>query len=145
MGKRKDRNNLIHSFDPKGRVSIPIHIRKKFKYGEKVVLTRGLDQCIYAFSEEEWKKLEEKLLIRFEGRPFGSKKDRAIVRKIMGEAEEVEIDAQGRIRIPGHLAEYAEIESSCYFVKMPGWFEIWNPELYRKAMKEAEELEEIEG
>jgi MraZ protein len=145
VGKRKGRNNLLHTVDSKGRVSIPIHIRRTLHYGETIVLTKGLDPCIYAFTSQEWEKIQSLFEKKLEEKPLGRKRDRDLIRKVMGEAEEIEIDPQGRIRIPGHLAEYAGIDSICFFVKMPSWFEIWNPDRYRETMKEVDEIKELEG
>jgi len=145
VGRQRGRNNLLHTIDTKGRVSVPIHIRRTLRYGETIVLTKGLDPCIYAFTSEEWKKIQSLFEKKLEEKPLGRKRDRDLIRKVMGEAEEIEIDPQGRVRIPGHLAEYAKIMDTCFFVKMPGWFEIWNPDIYRETIREVDNITELEG
>ncbi len=141
MDKRgRKRNSRIHRMDSKRRVAIPFTIRRELLHGEKLYLTKGLDQCIYVYTEEEWKKLIE----RFEQAPLGKTSVRRKIRKIMGEVEEVEIDPQGRIRIPSHLAEYAGLEGECFFIKMPRWFEIWNPEVYKVHIEGTDEEDEME-
>ena len=105
------------------------------KYGEKLILTKGIEKCIYVFTEEEWRKFEE----RIREFPLWDEEKRKAVRYLLGESEETEIDAQGRILIPGNLMAYANISKVCMFIKMPRWFEIWNPDLYAELHK-VEEL-----
>ena len=140
VNKGRKRNSRLHRMDQKGRVAIPFSIRRDLRYGELLYLTKGLDPCIYVYTEEEWKKL----IARFEEASLGKTSVRKKIRKIMGEVEEVEIDPQGRIRIPSHLAQYAGLEDQCFFARMPRWFEIWNPEKYREYMEESKDEEEIE-
>ncbi len=130
------RNNRIHQIDEKGRVAIPISLRKEMRYGEKLVLTKGIENCIFVFREEEWKKFEE----RIKNIELWDENKRKAIRYIFGEAEEAEIDAQGRILLPGNLMKHANLKSSCMFIKMPRWFEIWDPETYRENHK----VEEID-
>jgi len=127
----KKRNNRIHHIDEKGRVAIPVNLRREMKYGEKLILTKGIEKCIYVFTEEEWRKFEE----RIREFPLWDEEKRRAIRYLLGESEETEIDAQGRILIPGNLMTYAHIFRVCMFVKMPRWFEIWNPELYAELHK----------
>jgi len=130
LARREKRNNRFHKIDEKGRVAIPATLRRNLTFSERLVLTKGFEKCIYAFSEKEWKALMQ----RIQDIPLVDEKKRNATRYIMGEAEEVEIDLQGRILLPGHLMEYAGITEECYFVRMPRWFEIWNPEEYQKTV-----------
>ncbi len=128
----KSRNGRISKVDEKGRIFIPNSIKKGIRFGEKLVLTNGFEPCIYAFTEEKWKNVEKTL----EGvSPFSQTQEKNAARYIYGSAEDVELDKQGRILIPGHLAEFAKITREVYFVKMMWWFEIWNPENYRIYME----------
>ena len=131
----KKRINRLHHIDEKGRVAIPVNLRKEMKYGEKLMLTKGIEKCIYVFTEEEWRKFEE----RIREFPLWDEEKRKAVRYLLGESEETEIDAQGRILIPGNLMAYANISKVCMFIKMPRWFEIWNPDLYAE-LHRVEEL-----
>ncbi|MEO0230433.1 MAG: division/cell wall cluster transcriptional repressor MraZ [candidate division WOR-3 bacterium] len=124
----KEGNNRIHKIDEKGRVSVPVSLRKELKFGEKLILTKGIEKCIYVFSQSEWINFLE----RIREFPLWDESKRKAIRFFSGESEEVEIDAQGRILIPKHLKQYAGIQNLCFFVKMPRWFEIWNPEIYRE-------------
>jgi len=96
-----------HSVDAKGRVIIPSKFREGL--GEKFILTKGLDNCLFAYSLEEWSNLEAKL----RSLPFTDKDVRAFVRFFFAGAAEVEVDKQGRILIPQNLREYAGLEKMC--------------------------------
>jgi len=121
-------NNRIYQIDEKGRVAVPATFRKDFKFGEKLILTKGIEKCIYMFTQEEWGKFME----RVKDSPLWEESKRKAIRYFAGEAEEVEIDGQGRILIPKHLLAYAGLKKSCIFIKMPRWFEIWDPTTYRE-------------
>ncbi|HOK22845.1 MAG TPA: division/cell wall cluster transcriptional repressor MraZ [Candidatus Hydrothermia bacterium] len=122
------KNNRIHQIDQKGRVAIPVNLRRELKFGERLILTKGIEKCIYIFTQDEW----EKFIGRIKDFPMWDEDKRKAIRYILGESEEVEIDAQGRILIPGHLLAHAKLGFSCHFIKMPRWFEIWDPETYIK-------------
>ncbi len=122
------RNNRINPVDDKGRVSFPHDLRKVLspEKNGKIILTRGPDECIWVFSEREWRNFER----AFRERGIGDLKNRFAMRQILGDAVETEFDSHGRILIPGHLAEYAGIKKTCRFVRMYAWIEIWDPEKY---------------
>ena len=93
-----------HSLDSKNRMIVPVKLRDEL--GERFVITKGLDGCLYAYPENEWKVLEEKL----KKLPLTNKDARAFVRFFFSGACEVETDKQGRGLIPLNLKEYAGIE-----------------------------------
>lgn len=99
-------------------------------------MSRGLDPCIHVYTQEQWESLMQKArrLNQF------TKEERRAIRWLVGDYETVEMDKQGRILIPGHLAQYAGIKDRVYFVRMLDWFEIWDPETYEKELAETEEL-----
>lgn len=129
----KNRNSRIVKIDEKGRVFLPISIRKGLFFGEKIILTTGFEPCIYAFSETNWKSLKNEIGTIT---PFSPPELKNTLRHLQGNSEEVEPDSQGRILIPGHLFEYARLKNSVFFIKMDTWFEIWNPEIYKAFQKE---------
>jgi len=139
--RNKNRNNRKNLLDEKGRVSIPAGLRKKLNIEKEVVLTKGVDPCIKIYTKEYWEELKEK----YKALPLGSFSHRSLVRKVYGEHEEVEIDPQGRIRLPGNLLEYAGIKRECFFVQMPWWIEIWDPERYKSHMEKANEIRDLEN
>ena len=93
-----------HSLDTKGRLIMPAKLRTDI--GEKFVLTKGLDGCLFAFSQQEWTNFEGKLKTL----PLTNKNARDFVRFFLSGAVECEIDKQGRFLIPGNLRTYATLE-----------------------------------
>ena len=109
-----------HSVDTKGRVIIPSKFRDGL--GEKFILTKGLDNCLFAYSSEEWTNLETKL----RSLPFTDKDVRAFVRLFFAGATECELDKQGRILIPQNLREYASLEKDVYIIGVSTRVEVWD-------------------
>ncbi len=129
----KNRNSRLVKIDEKGRVFLPSSIKKGLYYGEKLILTSGFEPCIYVFSETNWKRLMDEIGTVT---PFSPPNLKNTLRHLQGNSEELELDSQGRILIPGHLFEYARLKDRVFFVRMDTWFEIWNPEVYRKFMEQ---------
>ena len=111
-----------HAIDSKNRIIVPSKFREEL--GDNFVLTKGLDGCIYAYSFDEWKKLEEKLKTL----PLTSKDARAFVRFFFSGANETTIDKQGRALIPISLIEYANIEKDIVSIGVSTRIEIWSKE-----------------
>ena len=115
-----------HSLDGKGRVIIPAKFREIFKerYVEKFYVTRGLDQCLFVFTEEVWKTQEKK----FRDMPFTSADARKFNRLYFSGACEAVCDKQGRILIPEYLKSYANISENVMIVGVSDRIEIWSKE-----------------
>jgi MraZ protein len=111
-----------HAVDSKNRMIIPSKFREEL--GSKFVLTKGLDGCLYAYTLEEWKILEDKL----KRLPLTNKDARAIVRFFFSGANEIDIDKQGRSLIPQNLLEYAGIEKEIVSIGVSTRVEIWSKE-----------------
>lgn len=109
-----------HSVDAKGRVIVPSKFRDGL--GEKFILTKGLDNCLFAYSSEEWSNLEAKL----RSLPFTDKDVRAFVRFFFAGATECEVDKQGRILVPQNLREYAELDKDVYIIGVSTRVEVWD-------------------
>lgn len=109
-----------HSVDAKGRVIVPAKFRDGL--GEKFIVTKGLDNCLFAYSPEEWSNLETKL----KSLPFTDKDVRAFVRFFFAGATECEVDKQGRILLPQNLREYAGLEKDVYVIGVSTRVEIWD-------------------
>lgn len=109
-----------HSVDVKGRVIVPAKFRDGL--GEKFIVTKGLDNCLFAYSPEEWGNLETKL----KSLPFTDKDVRAFVRFFFAGATECEVDKQGRILLPQNLREYAGLEKDIYVIGVSTRVEIWD-------------------
>lgn len=109
-----------HSIDAKSRIIVPSKFRDEL--GNKFILTKGLDNCLFIFSLEEWAKFEEKL----KNLPVASKEARAFVRYFFSGAVECEIDKQGRLIIPQNLREHAKIEKELVAIGVLSRVEIWS-------------------
>lgn len=108
-----------HAIDNKNRMIIPAKFREGL--GQKFVLTKGLDGCLYAYPLDEWTILEEKM----KQLPLTNKDARAFVRFFFSGASEIEVDKQGRGLIPQNLIEYAHIEKDIVSIGVLSRIEIW--------------------
>lgn len=109
-----------HTIDTKGRMNIPAKFREDL--GEKVYLTKGLDQCLFVFPPEEWKLFEDKL----KSLPLTNRNARAFVRQFFAGATECETDKQGRIVIPQNLREHAGLDREAVVIGVGTRAEIWS-------------------
>jgi MraZ protein len=113
----------FHSIDRKGRLILPAKFRETAKahFIEKFFVTRGLDKCLFMFSEEEWRTQETK----FKTIPFTKQQARTFNRLYFSGAVEVIPDRQGRILIPQYLKDFAEIKRDVMIVGVSNRIEIW--------------------
>ena len=115
-----------HSIDTKGRVSVPSKLR--LDLGESFIVTKGLDNCLFAYSKTEWETFETKL----KSLPLTNTNARNFVRFFFSGATECEIDKQGRINIPQNLREYANISKDVTIVGVGTRVEIWDREKWNE-------------
>ena len=115
-----------HSLDVKGRVILPAKLREDM--GEKFILTKGLDGCLFGFSRTEWANFEEKLKTL----PLTNKNARDFVRFFLSGATECEMDKQGRFLIAANLREYAEMDKEIVVIGVGNRIEIWNKEKWTR-------------
>ena len=127
-----------HSLDVKGRLIMPAKLREDM--GEKFIITKGLDGCLFGFSQTEWSNFEEKL----KGLPLSDKNARNFVRFFLSGATECEIDKQGRFLIPTNLRISANLEKDAIIIGVGTRIEIWNKETWEKCDEEisADEIAE---
>ena len=111
-----------YSMDERGRVAVPARFRDEFKAG--LVLARGLDRCITAYSPEGWQRLTGRL----ESLSFTQADVRRVQRAVYGGAYEAELDRQGRVLLPAALRSYAEIRQGVVIVGMNDHLELWDAE-----------------
>lgn len=109
-----------HNLDSKGRLAVPAKFRNKLDEG--AVVTRGLDNCLFLYPKEEWKKIAEKLA----GLPISQQKARAFSRLMLAGAMEVDFDSQGRITLPEYLRKGANLEKETIIAGLYDRLEIWN-------------------
>ncbi len=119
-----------HSIDTKGRLIMPSKLKEDI--GEKFVVTKGLDGCLFVYSQTEWKTFEDKL----RAFPLTNKDARALVRFFLAGAMECEIDKQGRFLIPGNLREFAGLEKEVVVIGVLDKIEIWSKDKWLKYSEE---------
>ncbi len=105
-----------HSVDVKGRVIFPAKFREEM--GERFIVTKGLDNCLYAYSAEEWRRLDQ----RIRDLPV---KARNMQRFFLSGAVEAEVDSSGRILLPQQLRAYAGIVRDVTIIGVSSRVEIW--------------------
>mgnify|MGYP000908858390 FL=1 len=109
-----------HTIDPKGRVILPAKFREEL--GEKFVVTKGLDHCLFVYPNGEWSNLEKKLRTL----PLTSKDARAFIRFFFAGAAECGVDKQGRILIPANLRQHADLNKELAIIGVSTRIEIWD-------------------
>ncbi len=115
------------SLDEKGRIMIPARIRSDIA-GNILIITRGIDQCLWLFPPDEWKLISDKLLATTS---IFQEKARMMHRRFIAPAQEVEIDKAGRIMVPTTLRSYGGLKKDCIIMGMLNHLEIWDEEFYR--------------
>lgn len=115
-----------HSLDVKGRIIMPAKFRDDI--GDKFIVTKGLDGCLFAFSKEEWTKFEEKLSTL----PISNKDARSFTRFFFAGAIDCELDKQGRFLISSNLREFAGFSKDVVIVGMNSRIEIWSKEKWNE-------------
>jgi len=110
----------LHNLDEKKRLIIPSKFRNEL--GEKIVVTRGLEKCLFLYAEADFKLIVDKLRMI----PFTKKEVRDFMRFFLSGATVVEFDKQGRINIPTTLITYAGINKECVIIGTGDRLEIWS-------------------
>ena len=134
-----------HTVDEKNRTSLPMKFRKEI--GKKIVITHGLDNCLFLYPMKEWEKISAKLAEL----GMGQADTRGFNRFMLAGAVEVDVDSNGRILIPEYLRDFADLKDRVVFTGVHTRVEIWNDkhwEEYKKAIRTkadqmAEKLGEI--
>ncbi len=133
----------IHTLDDKKRLSLPVKFRKEM--GKKIVITSGLDNCLFVFTMSQWKNISAKLseanMLRADNRSFN--------RYMFGSATEIEIDSLGRMLVPDFLVSRASLKGKVAVIGVQDRVEIWNEESWNNyknvVEKEADQLAEKLG
>lgn len=122
-----------HTIDDKNRVSLPSKFRSVM--GKKVVITSGLDQCLWVFTTKEWEKIAGKLS---ENSSMLSADARSFTRYMFGGASEVEIDSIGRVLVPDFLRERANLKNRVVLIGVQNRVEIWNEKSWSDCRRQIE-------
>lgn len=115
-----------HSIDEKGRIAIPVKFREEL--GRGAVVTRGLDNCLFVYTADEWKKLADKLATL----PISKANTRAFSRLMLAGAMDCEVDKQGRIMLPEFLRKFAGIKRKAVVAGLFNRLEIWDESTWNK-------------
>ncbi len=115
-----------HNLDDKGRLAIPAKFRAKLSDG--AVVTRGLDNCLFLYTAEEWKKLATKLA----SLPISKANTRAFARLMLAGAMDVSLDKQGRVVLPEYLRKYASLKKKSVVAGLYNRLEIWDDASWEK-------------
>ncbi|MDA1169006.1 MAG: division/cell wall cluster transcriptional repressor MraZ [bacterium] len=122
-----------HTIDEKGRMNLPIKFRREVSSG--VVVTRGLDHCLFVYPKAQWQEMAEKLAKL----PVTQKSSRAFARLMLAGAWDAELDSQGRLMLPEYLRQYAEIKKHVVVAGLYNRIEVWDEEAWSKYQKTTEE------
>jgi len=121
--------SYFNTIDVKGRVVIPTKLR--YSLGERIWLVRGIDPCLYIFTQKEWDEYTNKYI---NNRSMTDAKARKLQRFTLGGSHELDIDRQGRINLPQNLIDYAGIDKDVVFIGCPNRIEVWSAEAYEEDM-----------
>ena len=122
-----------HTIDDKNRLTLPARFRNAFAEG--VVLTRGMDGCLYAYRRDDWEILVESRLAELD--PL-SVEGRRMQRFFFSGAVEAELDKQGRVMIPAALIKHGGLGRDVVVAGVRDHLEIWDRAAWRKELKEVE-------
>ena len=125
---------LIGQYDGKIGEKHQVALPKKFreKLGDKLIITKGFENCLIVVSEENWKTLLEGT----EGKPFTNKNTRELQRFLLGNATYVELDTKGRFVLSEFLREYAFLKEEVIFAGIQRFVEIWDKAEWTKHQEE---------
>ena len=115
-----------HNIDAKGRLAVPVKFRKDLSKG--AVVTKGLDDCLFLYTKEEWQKLADKLAKL----PISKANTRAFARLMLAGAMDVEVDRQGRMLLPDYLRQYSGIKKKAIIAGLYNRLEIWDEQKWNK-------------
>lgn len=127
-----------HSIDNKGRIIVPAKFRDEM--GSSFVLTKGLDNCLFAYPQEEWDTIVGKL----RQLSFTKADARAFSRFFFSGADEVEMDKQGRVLVAPHLRQYAALDKDIVIIGVSSRMEVWDKNTWERYCNSAgSQYEEI--
>jgi len=121
-----------HSVDPKKRLALPSKFRGEL--GNRVVVTRGLDYCLFVYPMKVWEEIASKL----GNLPVGESGTRSFIRLMLSGAVDTELDSQGRVLLPEYLKNDAGLKKEVTVVGVYNRLEIWDESIWKKYKQNAE-------
>ena len=122
-----------HTLDEKNRLTLPARFRDSFPDG--LVVTRGMDGCLYAYARSDWQSLVDSRLATLD--PL-SRDDRMMTRYFFSAAVEAAPDKQGRIMLPAPLVEHAHLGREVVVAGVYDHLEVWDRAAWRAQVQEVE-------
>lgn len=122
------------ALDDKGRLLIPSRLRNAVG-GDRIVVTRGVDQCIWLFPPVEWGKISQQLM---DSASMFKSKTRLLQRRIVAPAQECELDKAGRINIPPSLRSIAGLKKDVIILGIEKYIEVWEEDVYQDYLADSE-------
>lgn len=123
-----------NTLDEKGRILFPARLRTELNENV-LMITQGLDGCLWLYTLEEWKNFSEKLMQN--ASPFNPN-SRLVLRHLIAPAQEVEFDKSGRLSIPQSLREYASLAKDCVILGINKYMELWDSAKYQAYLEETQ-------
>ncbi|MDR2404099.1 MAG: division/cell wall cluster transcriptional repressor MraZ [Spirochaetaceae bacterium] len=123
------------TLDDKGRINLPSRLRNALT-GTTLILTQGADDCVWIYPPEEWERVRRSIMEMTS--PFSSK-SRSVRRRIIGPAQDMELDKAGRLPIPQSLREFAGLTKECLVIGLYDYIEVWNCDRYQAYLNATEE------
>ena len=109
-----------HNLDEKGRIIVPAKMREDL--GDNIIITRGIEDCLFIYSEAEWSKVVSKL----RSLPFTKKDARSFTRMFLSGATSADFDKQGRVKLTSPLIDYAGLVKECVIIGVNDRLEVWS-------------------
>jgi MraZ protein len=116
----------LHTFDAKNRISLPSKFRREL--GRVVVITRGLDRCLYIYAKKAWEKEARK----YAGQTYGNAASRGLARLFLAGSSLADVDDTGRVLIPEHLKSFAGLRGKAIFAGVAERVEVWDENAWKK-------------
>jgi len=126
----------IHTIDEKNRVSLPFKFRREM--GKKIIITPGIDNCLFVFTLKEWAKVSKRLSDSDSDLSFLKKDKRSFNRYMFGRAVDVDVDSIGRILVPDFLKEIIKPTGKVAVIGVGDRVEIWNDKVWQKCKEDGE-------
>ena len=124
-----------NSIDEKGRVAFPTKLKNAIS-GNSVIVTKGLEHCLWLFTIEEWEKFQTKLM---SNSSMMKSRTSNVIRHFIGPAQEIEFDKSGRLSIPQSLRDYAKLTKDCTVLGIAKYMELWDLDSYNEFQAETED------
>lgn len=133
-------DEFLYTLDHRGRINFPAPFRRALSEESKdrVVVTRGLDGCLFVFPKDVWENHRQE----FNRTPYKPQQQRRLQRLLAHGAKESAFDAQGRITLTPRLIELAKLEKDVLIIGMGDRVELWSPEIYERYVSESDQTVE---